>query len=66
MGIVGPFMALDTTVIGKPIAPQTFSYGWKDTVLYALGVGAKKDELDWLYEGRGPKGPRAENVRVIG
>ncbi len=24
-------------------------------MLYALGVGAKKDELDFLYEGRGPK-----------
>jgi acyl dehydratase len=23
--------------------------------LYALGVGAKRDELDYLYEGRGPK-----------
>jgi acyl dehydratase len=30
-------------------------YALKDVVLYALGVGAKKDELDWLYEGRGPK-----------
>ena len=47
-------MALDLSVVDKPIAPQTFSYTWKDTVLYALGVGAKKDELDWLYEGRGP------------
>jgi acyl dehydratase len=28
---------------------------WKDTVLYALGVGAKKEELDLLFEGRGPK-----------
>jgi acyl dehydratase len=24
-------------------------------VLYALGVGAKREELDFLYEGRGPK-----------
>ena len=28
---------------------------WKDTALYALGVGAKREELDFLYEGRGPK-----------
>ncbi|MBX3260738.1 MAG: MaoC family dehydratase N-terminal domain-containing protein [Labilithrix sp.] len=48
-------MALDLSVVDKPLEPQIFSYSWKDTVLYALGVGAKKDELDWLYEGRGPK-----------
>jgi acyl dehydratase len=24
-------------------------------ILYALGIGAKADELDYLYEGRGPK-----------
>jgi acyl dehydratase len=48
-------MALDLSLVGKPGEPASFSYTWKDTVLYALGVGAKKDELDWLYEGRGPK-----------
>jgi acyl dehydratase len=48
-------MALDLSVIGKPTEPQSFSYTWKDAVLYALGVGAKAEELDWLYEGRGPK-----------
>jgi len=41
--------------VGKPTAPAEFSYTWKDTVLYALGIGARKDELDYLYEGRGPK-----------
>src|SRR6202044_885535 len=30
-------------------------YTWKDAVLYALGVGAKTQELDYLYEGRGPR-----------
>jgi acyl dehydratase len=48
-------MALDLSVVDKPFEPQTFSYTWKDTILYALGIGAKKDELDFLYEGRGPK-----------
>lgn len=48
-------MALDLSVVDKPIDPQSFTYTWKDTVLYALGVGAKKEELDWLYEGRGPR-----------
>lgn len=48
-------MSLDLSVVGKESEPMSFTYGWKDTVLYALGIGAKKDELDYLYEGRGPK-----------
>jgi acyl dehydratase len=48
-------MPFDFTLVGKPTAPTDFTYTWKDTVLYALGIGAKKDELDYLYEGRGPK-----------
>ena len=50
-----PPMALDLSLVGKDSAPLSFTYGWKDVVLYALGIGAKKDELDYLYEGRGPK-----------
>jgi acyl dehydratase len=48
-------MPFDLSIVGKPTAPSAFSYTWKDTVLYALGIGARKDELDYLYEGRGPK-----------
>jgi len=48
-------MPLDLSLIGKPSTPSVFTYTWKDTALYALGVGAKVDELDYLYEGRGPK-----------
>jgi acyl dehydratase len=48
-------MALDLSLVGKPGAPTRYTYTWKDPVLYALGVGAKRDELDYLYEGRGPK-----------
>lgn len=61
-------MALDLSLVEKPSEPYSFTYTWKDTVLYALGVGAKRgtakaaaggphvqSELDWLYEGRGPK-----------
>ena len=47
--------ALDLSIVDKPSAPSTFSYAWKDTVLYALGIGAKKDELDYLFEGKGPR-----------
>lgn len=48
-------MTLDLSLVGKESSPSSFTYAWKDTVLYALGVGAKKEELDFLYEGRGPK-----------
>ena len=48
-------MPLDLSLVGKPTAPVVWDYTWKDTVLYALGVGAKQAELDYLYEGRGPR-----------
>jgi acyl dehydratase len=48
-------VALDPSLVGNPSAPASFDYSWEDTVLYALGVGAKREELDYLYEGRGPK-----------
>src|SRR6266498_517074 len=48
-------MALKMDVVGKKSEPIKHKYTWRDTVLYALGVGAKADELDFLYEGRGPK-----------
>jgi acyl dehydratase len=48
-------MALDLSLAGKPGVPAVHRYTWKDVVLYALGVGAKTAELDYVYEGRGPK-----------
>jgi acyl dehydratase len=48
-------MAIKLDLVGKKSDAIPFSYTWRDTVLYALGVGAKADELDYLYEGRGPK-----------
>jgi acyl dehydratase len=48
-------MPIDRSLVGQPSAPSSFAYTWKDVVLYALGVGAKTSELDFLYEGRGPK-----------
>jgi acyl dehydratase len=41
--------------VGRETEPFTLTYTWKDAALYALGVGAKASELDYLYEGRGPK-----------
>lgn len=45
-------MPLNLSSIGKKIGPLTKEYGWKDVVLYALGVGAGFDELDYCYETR--------------
>jgi acyl dehydratase len=48
-------MPLDLSLVGAPASITTFDYGWKDVALYALGVGAKKVELDYVYEQRGPR-----------
>jgi acyl dehydratase len=48
-------MPFDLSIVGRPSEPAVFEYGWKDVVLYALGIGARVDELDYLFEGRGPK-----------
>ncbi len=49
-------MALNLDAIGKKIGPFTKDYTWKDTVLYALGVGAGFSDLDYCYE---------KNLKVI-
>jgi acyl dehydratase len=49
-------MALDVSAVGRTTEPRKFTYGWKDVVLYALGVGATRDdELEFVYEKHGPK-----------
>jgi acyl dehydratase len=49
-------MAINMDAIGKQIGPLKKDYTWKDVVLYALGVGAGFDELDYTYE---------KNLKVI-
>jgi len=48
-------MSLDTSTVGYTTEPYEFKYDWKTVVLYALGIGAKRDELEYLYESKGPK-----------
>jgi len=43
-------MALSMEAIGKRIGPLSKEYDWKDAVLYALGVGAGFDDLEYAYE----------------
>jgi len=49
-------MALNMDAIGKKIGPLKKDYDWKDVILYAIGVGAGADELDYTYE---------KNLKVI-
>jgi acyl dehydratase len=44
-------MALDMSSVGYTTTPYAFTYDWKTLATYALGIGAKRDELAYLYEG---------------
>lgn len=44
-------MPLDPSTVGYTTRSYTLSYDWKTLALYALGVGARRDELAYLYEG---------------
>jgi len=46
----GGGVALNLDAIGKKIGPREKKYTWKDTALYALGVGAGFADLDYCYE----------------
>jgi len=49
-------MPIDPESLGYETPDIHYDYTWRETVLYALGVGATPErELDFLYEGRGPK-----------
>ena len=43
-------MPIDLSAVGKEMPPSTFEYTEQDVMLYALGVGATTDELDFVYE----------------
>ena len=43
-------MAIDISAVGKELAASTYEYTERDVMLYALGVGATTDELDFVYE----------------
>lgn len=43
-------MPFDFSSVGKLHGPYLHSHTWKDCALYALSVGATKEELSYLYE----------------
>lgn len=48
-------MSLDLAAVGYQTESFSFEYDFKTTIVYALGIGCTEQELDYLYEGRGPK-----------
>jgi acyl dehydratase len=44
-------MALNLETVGKVWGPYEFSYGERDLIIYALGIGFNKDNLEYVYEG---------------
>ncbi len=43
-------MAINPDIVGKVLAPAAFTYTEDQAILYALGIGAGTEELDFLYE----------------
>ena len=48
-------MPLHPEGVGHVVGPSEHRYDWQDVVLYALSVGATRDDLDLLLETRGPQ-----------
>ena len=44
-------MSFDVSSIGSTTPVHRFAYDWKTLATYALGIGAKRDELAYLYDG---------------
>ncbi len=48
-------MSLDLSAVGATTETFVLDYDWRTLALYALGIGASTNELDYLYEKRGPQ-----------
>ena len=47
---------ISSDLVGLELPATTQAWTSKDTMLYALGVGGRPaEDLDFIYEGRGPK-----------
>ncbi|WP_437736222.1 MaoC/PaaZ C-terminal domain-containing protein [Sorangium sp. So ce1335] len=44
-------MPLNLSKVGHTTQPSAFTFTWKTLATYALGIGARRDELEYLYEG---------------
>jgi acyl dehydratase len=43
-------MPFDLSLVGYVTQPHSFAYDWKTIATYALGIGAKREELPYVYE----------------
>lgn len=48
-------MAIDLKTVGQTVGPVTTHYTWKDTALYAIGLGAGVNDLPYLLDNPPPK-----------
>jgi acyl dehydratase len=47
---------ISSDLVGLTFEPVPFTWSAKDTILYAVGVGAKPEgELEFVFEGKGPR-----------
>lgn len=47
---------ISSKLVGMTFEPMAYEWSSKDTMLYALGVGAKPEhDLDYVYENKGPR-----------
>ncbi len=46
---------IDASLVGFELRPLVHRWTARDAILYALAVGASADDLDLVYEGRGPR-----------
>jgi acyl dehydratase len=43
-------MAFDLTTVGYTTRPYPMAFDWKTMAIYALGIGARRDDLAFVYE----------------
>ena len=48
-------MTIDLKTVGETVGPITTNYSWKDTALYAIGLGAGVNDLSYLLDNPPPK-----------
>jgi len=41
---------LEELLVGKKMEPRYMEYNWRDVILYALAVGAGRDDIEYTYE----------------
>ena len=50
VGAVGAVREITPEVIGTTTGKESWEYSWRDSAIYAVGVGAKEDEIEYQYE----------------